>query len=139
MSGEPDDIRALRQEIEALREVVQEVARQLLRIERRVRAAIPGAVGRRPKTGTNRPHVIEQTIPKIIEELKSKIQRDEQIDGQLRQYLVKPELEALARNLGIAGAKLPPKDELIRRISARLRQSVLVAAGITNASGSTKN
>ena len=42
---------------------------------------------------------------------------------------VKNELAVLARELGMTNTKLPPKDELVRRISTRLRQKASVASG----------
>ena len=54
----------------------------------------------------------------------------EQIESELRRMTVKKELAILARNLGMTNTRLPPKDDLVRRISTRLRQRASVVSGI---------
>jgi hypothetical protein len=39
----------------------------------------------------------------------------------------------IAKALGMTNDKLPPKDELVRRISTRIRQSASVTTGIQGA------
>ena len=56
--------------------------------------------------------------------------RGGQLESELRRMTVKNELAVLARQLGMTNTKLPPKDELVRRISTRLRQSASVTSGI---------
>ncbi len=46
---------------------------------------------------------------------------------------VKNELAVLARPLGMTNTRLPPKDDLVQRISTRLRQSAVVARGMYGA------
>lgn len=130
-----DDVRSLLEELGAVKEIIREVSRQLLRMERRVRAAIPDTAGAsadrigRSDSG-KRPHLNEQAARQVIENLKERLSKGEQVETQLRDYSVKPDLQTFARILGMTNTKLPPKDELVRRISTRLRQSVSVTTGI---------
>lgn len=134
-----DDVRALLEELGAIKEILREASRQLLRIERRVRAAIPGTAGasadRIRQSGSGKKlHLNEQTARQVIENLKERVSKGEQVETQLRDYSVKPDLQIFARILGMTNTKLPPKDELVRRISTRLRQSVSVTTGISRRS-----
>ncbi|MBI3702385.1 MAG: hypothetical protein HY244_00695 [Rhizobiales bacterium] len=71
----------------------------------------------------------EAAAQQVIASLKERISKGEQIESQLTDYSVKPNLQIIARILGMTNVKLPPKDELVRRISTRLRQSVSVTTG----------
>jgi hypothetical protein len=126
-----DEIRLLVQELANVKESMREASRQLLRIERRIAAAFPGAVTRtsRKSSVRNKPRLDEAKAEELIRILKGKIEKGEQIERELGQYSVKPELQIVARILGLTNVKLPPKDELVRRISTRLRQSVSVSTG----------
>lgn len=127
-----DDIRLLVKELADVKEVLQENSRQLLRIERQVKAVLSGVA---PRNGSRQPapkkrqHLDEPVARRVIDDLKLRASKGEQIETELRGYLVKPDLQILARILGMTNAKLPPKDELIRRISSRLRQSAVLTAG----------
>jgi hypothetical protein len=126
------EILLLVKELADVKEVLRESSRQLLRIERRVKAAFPTAappdrVGR--STAKKKQRLDELLARQVIDDLKVRASKGEQIEIELRGYLVKPDLQILARMLGMTNAKLPPKDELVRRISTRLRQSVAVTAG----------
>ncbi|MDE2475538.1 MAG: hypothetical protein KGO48_10865, partial [Alphaproteobacteria bacterium] len=72
----------------------------------------------------------EESAKNLIDGLKGRISKGEQIERELGTYPVKPDLQMVARVLGMTNAKLPPKDELIARISTRLRQSVSLTSGI---------
>ncbi len=140
MSGNPsspnqEDIRSLLEELRAVKEILKDVSRQLLRIERRAKAAIPsGESARTDRTrqsgSEKRPPLDEHSAQQVIESLKERVSKGEQIEMQLRDFSVKPDLHTIARLLGMTNTKLPPKDELVRRISTRLRQSVSVTTGI---------
>jgi len=145
MNGAPaspkqDDVRALLDDLAAIKEALRDISRQLLRIERRAKLAIPvtpgtAAVQTRGFATEQRPRLNEDTAQKLVDDLKDKVSRGEQVETRLKSYSVKPELQVVARILGITNTKLPPKDELIRRISTRLRQSVSVMTGIHTAAG----
>jgi hypothetical protein len=131
-SLDQDEIRLLVKELADVKEVLQENSRQLLRIERQVKAVFSTPAprnGSRHSTAKKRQHLDEPVARRVIDDLKVRASKGEQIEIELRGYLVKPDLQILARILGMTNAKLPPKDELIRRISSRLRQSAAVTAG----------
>ena len=128
-SPNQNDIRSLLEELGAVKEILRELSRQLLRMERRVRVAIPATAGASPNR-MKRPHLNEQTARQILEKLKERVSKGEQVEAQLREYSVKPDLQTFAKLLGMTNTKLPPKDELVRRISTRLRQAVSVTSRI---------
>jgi hypothetical protein len=127
-----DEIRLLVKELAEIKGVLQESSRQLLRIERRVTAAFP-TTAPSERTGRSasekRRYLDEQAAHHVIANLKVRASKGEQIETELRGYVVKPDLQFVARILGMTNTKLPPKDELVRLISTRLRQSASVTAG----------
>ena len=125
-----DEIRSLLEELRTVKEILGEVSRQLLRMERRVRAAVPSPNRIGQAGSRKRPHLNEETARQVIEKLKETVSKGGQVETQLRDYSVKPDLQTFAKLLGMTNTKLPPKDELVRRISARLRQAVLVTSRI---------
>jgi hypothetical protein len=131
-SLDQEGLRLLLKELAEVKEVLQESSRQLLRIERQVKAALSSAApadqARRP-AARKKQHLDESVARQLLAELKVRASKGEQIEVELKGYLVKPDLQILARMLGMTNAKLPPKDELVRRISTRLRQSAIVTAG----------
>jgi hypothetical protein len=136
MNGDPLDekegVRLLVGELPSVKEIIREASRQLARIERRVRAAFPGVatnVHRGRSKSMRSTHLDEQTAQSVIATLKASASKGVQIENLLRDYSVKPDLQMVARILGMTNTKLPPKDELVRRISTRIRQSVSVTAG----------
>jgi hypothetical protein len=134
-----DEIRLLVQELADVKEVLRENSRQLLRIERRVKAAFPAiAVSVRTARSSSgkRTHLDEPAARNVIAHLKQQVAKGEQIETELKRYLVKPDLQMVARILGMTNTKLPPKDQLVRQISTRLRQSVSVTAGFHEAAKS---
>jgi hypothetical protein len=134
-----DEVRSLLDELVNVKEMLREASRQLLRIERRVVAAFPGVAANSSRTGKGRSRqrsrLDERAARQVIADLKAAVAKGEQVEVKLRDYSVKPDLQLVAGILGMTNTKLPPKDELIRRISTRLRQSVSVTAGIHNVTG----
>jgi hypothetical protein len=132
LPDDADDIRSMLDEIGAIKEILRDLSRQLLRIERRVKASFQSNARLSADQGAGRKErsLNEQSAGQVIEKLKEKVSKGEQVETQLKQYSVKPDLQIIARLLGMTNTKLPPKDELIRRISTRLRQSVSVITGI---------
>ena len=124
------DIELLLLEISELRGVLRELSQQVLRIERRVRAVLPQSEirGRRQTQ-------VRQSATSIIRKLTERARDGVEIEKDLRRMTVKHELATLARELGMTNTKLPPKDQLIRRISARIRQKVSVTSGIRDGVG----
>jgi hypothetical protein len=115
-------------DIAEVKALLRQASQQLLRIERQLKAALPQRI---PVPKKPRQRIDEQGAGEVINRLKERLLRGEQIEGQLRVFTVKPELQRIARLLGMTNTKLPPKDELIRRISTRLRQGVSVTSGIS--------
>ncbi len=131
-----DDIRAedrneleyLALELSEVKGVLRELSQQLLRIERRLRAALPPPdKSAQPARGKR---IDEDAARRLIDRLTERAGAGERIESELRRMTVKGELTALARSLGMTNARLPPKDDLVRRISTRLRQGASVASGI---------
>ncbi len=123
-----DSLEAIALEISELRDALRELSRQALRIERRVAAALPARQER--KTANGKASASKGTAQEQLAGLTERAMRGEQIENDLRKMKVKGELEILARQLGMTNRRLPPKDDLVRRISTRLRQSASVTAGI---------
>jgi hypothetical protein len=126
-----DDIRLIVQELAEVKELLQESSRQLQRIDRQMKAAFPAVVAsvRTARPAVKKMRLDEQAAQKVIADLKERVAKGEQIENELKGYLVKPDLQVVARILGMTNTKLPPKDQLIRQISTRLRQSVSVTTG----------
>jgi hypothetical protein len=144
LGPDQNDVRLLLEELAEVKELLRESSRQLLRIERRAKAAFPAIAGastdRSSRSGTRkRSHLDDQTAQQVISNLKERVSKGEQIETQLREYSVKPDLQIFAKILGMTNTKLPPKDELVRRISTRLRQSVSVTSGIHDEARSNKS
>lgn len=124
-----DELEMLVLELSEVKGALRELSQQILRIERRVKAALPPS--RQPKqTPSSRQHVDGNAAHRIIGQLTEHAKNGEPVERELRQMSVKGELCVLARELGMTNTKLPPKDELVRRISSRLRQRAAVAVGI---------
>ena len=124
-----DELEMLVLELSEVKGVLRELSQQILRIERRAKAALPPS--NQPKQASSlRRHMDVNAARRIIGRLTEHAKNGEPIERELRQMSVKGELCALARELGMTNTKLPPKDELVRRISSRLRQRAAVAVGI---------
>lgn len=123
-----DELELLAQEISEVKCILREVSQQISRIDRRVRAALPSSeslVGKTP------PKCLEtKETHTIVTELTKRAGAGEQIEHALTRMNVKGELSVLARELGMTNKKLPPKHDLVRRISTRIRQRASVQAGI---------
>lgn len=129
-----ENLVSLLSEIDEVKELLRETSRQIRRIERRITASLPKSESTKSGGSKSRevgPRKIdERTTLEIIEELKKRAANGEQIEARLRSLTVKPELQSIARMLGMTNTKLPPKADLIRSISTRVRQGVSVATGI---------
>ncbi len=127
-SKDREEVELLALEISELRGVLREISQQVLRIERRIRSILPHSeVGARPRLGTHRERHFDKNI---INHLTERAKEGAQIENELRRMTVKHELAKVARELGMTNTKLPPKDDLIRRIATRIRQRASVADGI---------
>lgn len=124
-----DELETLVLELSEVKGALRELSQQILRIERRAKAALPPS--RQPKQASSpRRHMDGNAARRIIERLTEHAKNSEPVERELRQMSVKGDLCALARELGMTNTKLPPKDELVRRISSRLRQRAAVTVGI---------
>ena len=124
-----NDIESLALEISEIKVTLREISQQILRIDRRVRAVLPSP----KKTVVNSvsTNCIEmKKAQSIINELTKHARDGQQIEDDLRSMNMKYELSIIARELGMTNKKLPPKHDLVRRISARIRQRVSVETGI---------
>lgn len=124
-----EELELLALEVSEVKDVLRELSQQVLRIERRVQAALPPASKKKARTGGNQ-KVTDADAWRIIDGLTKSAQQGEQIEKELRKMTVKGGVAVLAKALGLTNAKLPPKDELIRRVSTRLRQRASVENGI---------
>jgi hypothetical protein len=127
MTGEKDEgLAALTHELREIKDLLKDISRELSRIERRAEVVFPKAPkGTRSKTAP----LDEEAARALVAHLTEKVGRGEDVDPTLRGYKVKPDLQAIASILGMTNAKLPPKAELVQRISTRLRQSSSVKHG----------
>ena len=123
-----NDLELLALEISEVRSALRELSQQVLRIERRVRAALPPP--EKPTRIKRRQRLDGSAARRTIGRLTKRAKYGEQIEVELRDMTVKDELAVLARELGMTNTKLPPKDDLVRRISTRLRQGASVSSGI---------
>ena len=123
-----NELEYLALELSEVKGVLRELSQQLLRIERRLRAALPPPD--KPAQPARGKRIDEDAARRLIDRLTERAGAGERIESELRRMTVKGELTALARNLGMTNARLPPKDDLVRRISTRLRQGASVAGGI---------
>lgn len=135
-SQRQEDLELLALEISEAKSILREVSQQMSRIERRVRAALPssGSPRKRP-----RERLDANSVRIVISRLTECARGGKQIENELRRMTVKDELAILARELGMTNTKLPPKDDLIRRISTRLRQRASVESGIREAAQEQKD
>lgn len=123
-----DELKLLAQEISEIKIILREVSQQISRIDRRVRAALPPP--RQPAIKNTPKRLEEKKAPVIISRLTKCARDGEQIEDELRRMNVKDELSVLARELGMTNTKLPPKNDLVRRISTRIRQRASIKIGI---------
>ena len=123
-----DELELLVLELSEVKGILRELSQQVLRVERRVKAALPAS--QKPSKSNPRQRLDESAARRTISRLRECARGGEQIESELRNMKVKGELAVMARELGMTNAKLPPKDELIRRISTRLRQSASVVSSI---------
>lgn len=125
------ELELLALELSDVTEALREISRRVRRIERRVDTVLPRASRR---TEPNRrvkldDGVARQTITRMKEDAVNGLR----IEDELRRMTVKNELAVLARELGLTNTKLPPKDDLVRLIATRIRQSAIVARGFRDA------
>ena len=123
-----DDLEMLVLELSEVKGILRELSQQVLRIERRVKVALPRS--QKPSKPNPPQRLDESAARRAISRLRERARGGVQIESELRNMTVKGELAVMARELGMTNAKLPPKDDLVRRISTRLRQSASVVNGI---------
>lgn len=123
-----DELELIFLELSEIKGVLRELSQQVLRVERRVRAVLPAAE-KSPKS-KRRQHLDTSAVRLTIGRLTERAREGVQIENELRNMTVKGELAVIARELGMTNTKLPPKDDLVRRISTRVRQSASVVSGI---------
>ena len=126
-----EELKLLALELSKVKNILHELSQQMLRIERRVRVALPPS--QKPTNSSNLRKLDENAASSTINDLTERAKKGEQIENELRGMTVKNGLAVLARELGMTNTKLPPKDELIRRISTRIRQRAHVVYGIREA------
>lgn len=133
-----DELELLALEISEVKCILREVSQQISRIDRRVRVALSSSEN---IVGKNTPKRLEtKETHTIVTELTKRAGAGEQIEHALTRMNVKGELAILARELGMTNTKLPPKHDLVRRISTRIRQRASVQASIhEGAEANTKN
>jgi len=109
-SQDKEDLLFLLEELSEVKETLRDISQKVLRIERRVKAFLPQPQsGKRDREKDARTKMDEETARQLIEQLKERAARGEQIERQLREYPMKPDLQAIARALGMTNVKLPPK------------------------------
>lgn len=126
-----EELKLLTLELSEVKNILREVSQQMLRIERRVRVALSSF--QRPPGSNGLKQLDKSAVSSTISQLTERAKKGEQIEDELRHMTVKNGLAVLARELGMTNTKLPPKDELIRRISTRIRQKAHVVYGIREA------
>lgn len=129
MNTATEELELLAIEISEVKDVLRELSQQVLRIERRVQATLPPSAKKRT-TVSGRKKVNETDAWQIIDALTECAKNGEQIEKELRKMTVKGGVIVIAKALGLTNSKPPPKDELIRRVSTRLRQRAAVQNGI---------
>ena len=125
------ELEMLAAELSDVKNAVRELSRQVLRIERRVHAALPQE--NRPVKPARRTKLDDGAVRRTIDSLKEKAIEGTPIEDELRRMTVKSELAVIASELGLTNTKLPPKDGLVRLIATRIRQSAIVARGFRSA------
>ena len=128
-----EELKLLALELSKVKSILRELSQQVLRVERRVRAALPSS--QKPPGSNSLRQLDKSAVSSAISQLTERAKKGEQIEDELRGMTVKNGLAVLARELGMTNTKLPPKDELIRRISSRIRQRAHVVYGIREAVG----
>ncbi|MCY4426132.1 MAG: hypothetical protein OXC05_03760 [Halieaceae bacterium] len=123
-----DELEILSLELLEIKGVLRELSQQILRIERRVRAVLPAP--EKSQKSNQHQRLDESAAHRTITRLTECAKSGKQIENELRNMTVKGQLAIMARELGMTNTKLPPKDDLIRRISTRIRQSASVVSGI---------
>lgn len=126
-----EELKLLTLELSEVKNILRELSQQILRVERRVRVALPSS--QKPLGSNGRKQLDKSAVSSTISQLTERAKKGEQIEDELRHMTVKNGLAVLARELGMTNTKLPPKDELIRRISTRIRQRAHVVYGIREA------
>lgn len=108
------------QELAELKDIMREVSSRVRRVERRVESVLaPPATAFRARMQQLR--TLEETH-RLIDHLIERAGADEQIEDELGNYSVKGGLAEVARELGLANTRLPPRDDLIPIIATRLRE-----------------
>jgi hypothetical protein len=125
----PEDMESVLLELMEVRDTLKAIQQQTSRMERRLKVAM--GVGSQASK-QNRPHLRQEDARSVIQSLRGQLESGVQIERELQKYSVKPDLQYIASELGLTNAKLPPKDELVRRISTRLRQAAAISAGISS-------
>ena len=128
-----EELKLLALELSKVKNILHELSQQMLRIERRVRAALSSY--QKPPGSNSHKQLDKSAVSSTISQLTERAKKGEQIENELRHMTVKNGLAVLARELGMTNTKLPPKDELIRRIATRIRQRAHVVYGIREAVG----
>ena len=131
-AGNCEQIERLALELSGVKDAMQELSRQLRRIERRANVVLPPPE-KAKKRGRGR--IDDKAARGMIDRLTENARKDERIETALRRMTVKNELAVIASTLGMTNAKLPPKDVLVQRLAARIRQSAMVGDGFAKAAG----
>jgi len=128
----PDDVKRLASEVADLKSVLEGMLQQVRRVERRIDLVLPDGVKAKRGNAANGNEAAKgialnasqarQTIDRLTEELRDK----KPVQTELRGMTMKYQLQPIARELGMTGAPLPAKTELIARIITRLRQSIML-------------
>lgn len=134
-SSREDDILLILEELSDVKATLKQASQQMLRIERRVKAALPKSASVNSAARATRVRLNDVSAITVISSLKEMLANGQDIERKLFDYSVKPDLQSIARALGMTNTKLPSKDELVRRIAARLRQGVSVSAGLALSGG----
>ena len=126
-----EELKLLALELSEVKNILRELSQQVLRVERRVKVALLSS--QKPTSSNSLRKIDNSAVSSTISQLAERANKGEQIEDELRHMTVKNGLAVLARELGMTNTKLPPKDELIRRISTRIRQQARVVYGIREA------
>jgi len=114
------ELASLAKEISDLKHILRDVSEQISRIDRRLTAVLPSPAKPTKKNVRKPPETND--ADSIVNRLTERAIEGEQIENELRRMKVKGELSVLAKTLGMTNTKLPPKHDLVRRISTRIRQ-----------------
>ena len=97
-AGNQDELELLALELSELKGILRELSQQVLRIERRVKAALPAPQGSRNQIHVNGLMKALRAVPSIV--LRERARHGEQIESELSNMTVKNELVVMARELG---------------------------------------